>query len=381
MMILLADERDLRQLPPELDGRDGVRLMTVHASKGLEFEAVHLPGLFAGALPAANRPPICPPPVGMIALAGDDDAHEAEEECILFVALSRAKRSLTLYRPLKRNGRNANASRFLARVPVTVGHAAAPVGRMAPIAALLPIHQPAAPAALTAADIERYTGCPRRFFYERVLGLARRSRTGAYLDAHGCLQAVIAYAKSLGPGVPYDRGEAERIFIDAWDESGLEANVFGPAYRRHVTGMLDRLHVAAAGAAARPNALSTTIGGETVAALADRIFDENGATIVRNLRSGKQSATHADSLSATILLKATGETIGSQTRIENHYLLGGGVLEVSQTTAKFSKRLTDCDTAVGDIRAGRFDTEKSDFQCPRCPYLFVCPSPDGTVPA
>jgi superfamily I DNA/RNA helicase len=32
-MILLSDERDLRHLPPELDGLNGVRLMTVHASK------------------------------------------------------------------------------------------------------------------------------------------------------------------------------------------------------------------------------------------------------------------------------------------------------------------------------------------------------------
>ena len=44
-LVLLAEERDLRQVPAAALHLDAVRLMTVHGSKGLEFEAVHLPGL------------------------------------------------------------------------------------------------------------------------------------------------------------------------------------------------------------------------------------------------------------------------------------------------------------------------------------------------
>ncbi|MGN6819203.1 MAG: UvrD-helicase domain-containing protein [Sphingomonas sp.] len=380
-MILLADERDLRQLPPELDALDGVRLMTVHASKGLEFEAVHLPGLYAGAIPSANRPPVCPPPAGMIVQIQDEDAHEAEEECILFVALSRAKSQLRLYRPGRRGTRNANPSRFLERVTTTVAICEKPVQRITPVVKLNAILLPPPPAELSASDIDNFTSCPRRFYYERVLNLRRRTRAGAYLDAHGCVQAVMRYARELDEAQTYDPAEAERIFEEAWAASGLADHAFGEAYRRLVLTMLARLHVAAAGTATRPGALATTIGGSTIGALADRIFEIDGTLVIRNLRSGKPSSGDPDRLSATILLKAASETFGANARVENHYLLGEPVLPIGQTTAKYNKRIADCETAIGDIAAGLYPAVTSDFRCPRCPYLFVCPSPEGLSPS
>lgn len=380
-MILLADERDLRQLPPELDDLDGVRLMTVHASKGLEFDAVHLPGLYAGAIPSANRPPVCPPPAGMILQIQDEDAHEAEEECILFVALSRAKTHLRLYRPARRGSRNANPSRFLERVATTPATLTSPVPRTIPLADLNPILTPPPPTDLTSRDIDNFTSCPRRFYYERVLNLRRRARSGTYLDAHGCVQAVIRYARDLGDGQTYDASEAERIFEEAWAASGLAKHAFGDAYRRLVMSMLARLHIAASGTATRPGEIATTIGCNEIGALADRIFEIDGMLVVRNLRSGKPSSADPDRLSATILLKAARETFGRDSRVENHYLLGEPVLEIDQTPAKYNKRIADCETAVDEIAAGKYPAISSDFRCPRCPYLFICPSPDALSPA
>ena len=121
--------------------------------------------------------------------------------------------------------------------------------RTTPMRTYAPILTPPAPAELSAADIERYTGCPRRFFYESVLQLSRRSRTGAYLDAHGCLQRVLRYVRELPQGITYDRAEAEAVFEQAWTDSKLEEHPFAPAYRRLTTAMLDRLHLSSAGAA------------------------------------------------------------------------------------------------------------------------------------
>ena len=116
-LVLLAEERDLRQVPASALHMDAVRLMTVHASKGLEFEAVHLPGLTQASFPAAYRGQRCPPPLGLIAgaegLSIDDEAkrsHRQEEECLLFVAMSRARtfcgsiRSSS--RPMETSGRH-----------------------------------------------------------------------------------------------------------------------------------------------------------------------------------------------------------------------------------------------------------------------------------
>jgi DNA helicase-2/ATP-dependent DNA helicase PcrA len=61
---------------------DGVNLLTLHRAKGLEWDAVLLPGLEEGTLP--------------IRQAADDDEALAEERRLLYVGLTRARRHLTL---------------------------------------------------------------------------------------------------------------------------------------------------------------------------------------------------------------------------------------------------------------------------------------------
>lgn len=374
-LILLADERDLRQLPPELGQLNGVRLMTIHASKGLEFDAVHLPGLYAGAVPAPNRPPACPPPPGMIEIAELADAHEAEEECILYVAMSRARTHLMLYRPTRRGGRNASPSRFLARLPIGRASAAASIARSVPHPSFAPIFDPPAPVDLAATDIERYNGCPRRFFYERVLSLGGYRRDGAFLKAHGCLQSVIRYIRDLEGAGDYDRTEATRMFETAWDGSGLDTHPFAAGYRRLAHTMLDRLHLAAAGTAARAPRFTTMVGGEKVGVTAERVVTGGAETVVRNLRSGRGSLGDTDRLAATLQLKAVAEELGAGTRIETHYLASGNVLGVAQSDAKYGKRLADCESALAQIRAGQYPPSGDDFTCARCAFLFICPAP------
>lgn len=41
-LVLLSEDRGLRHMPGVVEGIDAVRLMTIHASKGLEFHTVHI---------------------------------------------------------------------------------------------------------------------------------------------------------------------------------------------------------------------------------------------------------------------------------------------------------------------------------------------------
>ena len=93
---IYGDEKQLRQVPSWVGAMDAVRLLTVHASKGLEFRAVYLPTLGRGIFPARRQAQPCPPPTGM--LPSDADYSDEEEECLFFVALSRARDVLCLSR-------------------------------------------------------------------------------------------------------------------------------------------------------------------------------------------------------------------------------------------------------------------------------------------
>ena len=62
-----------------------VRLMTVHASKGLEFESVFITGLEDGLFPHKS-----------FGESNDSQSHKEEERRLFYVAITRAKKRLFL---------------------------------------------------------------------------------------------------------------------------------------------------------------------------------------------------------------------------------------------------------------------------------------------
>jgi len=104
-------EADLEQFVTELDARadaahppavQGVTLASLHAAKGLEWDAVFLVGLVEGTLP--------------IQYADGDQAALEEERRLLYVGVTRARRWLALSWALARSAggrRSRHRSRFL----------------------------------------------------------------------------------------------------------------------------------------------------------------------------------------------------------------------------------------------------------------------------
>ena len=204
-LVLLAEERDLRQVPAGALHMDAVRLMTVHGSKGLEFEAVHVPGLTVASFPSNNRGQRCPPPIGMIegaeGLTVSEEARrsqEHEEQCLFFVALSRARTHLRLYLArLQPNGNNRSPSPFLGWIPANLTVEIAnpkmlplPQGVSRPGAVTV---KRAADSEITDSWLNAYQKCPRRYFYTHVLGLGAARKSTPFLRTHNCLYELIRW--------------------------------------------------------------------------------------------------------------------------------------------------------------------------------------------
>jgi len=110
-LVAVEPTADLRRFSVELDTRadashpptvQGVTLASLHAAKGLEWDAVYLVGLVDGTLPIQH--------------AEGDDAAIEEERRLLYVGITRARRLLSLTWALSRQpggGRRRRRSRFL----------------------------------------------------------------------------------------------------------------------------------------------------------------------------------------------------------------------------------------------------------------------------
>ena len=223
--------------------------MTVHGSKGLEFEAVHVPGLTVSSFPSSNRGQRCPAPDGMIMgaedLTGAEEAkraHSHEEECLFFVAASRARTHLRLYLARQQpNGNDRAASPYLGWFsgtgleevprPPTL-----PLPPDAPRPALVPIAWPNG-WHVTNTRLRLYEQCPRRFFYTHVLGLGGARKSTAFTRTHDCLYEFMQWlsAARLGGDIGEDVAMCE--FDRIWQANGPTDHAFAADYRR----LADRL--------------------------------------------------------------------------------------------------------------------------------------------
>ncbi|HEV2037953.1 MAG TPA: ATP-dependent DNA helicase [Candidatus Eremiobacteraceae bacterium] len=179
---------DATQPPPGLI--EGVRVMSIHAAKGLEFDFVVIPALIDGTLPAHERPnKLLPEPsvrrlatAGISVVLGDEDARR-EEHSLFYVALTRAKTDVLATAALVDDeGVDLQLSSFARAFPMTLAEAHAN-GEPTPVAATpfspaLPVHSPSPIrlpiATLTPTGISNFIACPRRFYYRDVLRLPAR---------------------------------------------------------------------------------------------------------------------------------------------------------------------------------------------------------------
>ncbi|GEM_PF-205724 len=208
MLVLRQETGSAEEGPGETT--ESVRVLTVHASKGLEFPVVYLPGLADRRFPMQRRGNIAPLLPGLdeeeTLEAHDPDAHLAEEACLFYVALTRARDELVLSRAERYGRMRYKPSPFLEPIETALGrrltHARwLPVrvepadgiqsqsqsqsaheqeeGDASDVVPAQEAHEPLLPVApadgpVRHAAIETYQRCPRQYAYRYVYGLRPR---------------------------------------------------------------------------------------------------------------------------------------------------------------------------------------------------------------
>lgn len=370
---LIGEERQLRTPPAAASAIDAVRLMTVHASKGLEFEAIHLPALATSHFPSSARYDPCPPPPGLVARAGDAVRLE-EEECLFFVALSRAKRRLHLSRA-QNYGVNRKPSSFLAGLAGHLPRApdAAPTWRNpntpTPVAAAI-----AACATRRethdAEDLDQFLRCPRSYLYQRLLWLNGGRADSGYVRFHRAVYAVLRAFPGFRD-LTDPLGAAATALEEAWARIGPVGHPYEALYRRHADILLDRALAAYLHIDGDQPDWTLPAGSSAIRIRPEIAMMTPTGLGLRRIRTGRApKASPDDDLYA--LYHAGAAQFGEGAQVEAHYLGCDTIVPVAMSPRVIENRLAKYRQAIDDIAQGLFPTVVSDRVCPRCPQYFVC---------
>lgn len=378
---LVAARADVGLGPQAQGDLDAVRVLTVHAAKGLEFPVVYVPNLAAGRFPVREQWAAAPPPPGLIPSGSGGTDHADEETCLFFVALSRAREELILSRAERYGSRTAAPSSLLTLLDADD-----------PVAGWTPLSWPASPPApagtpppapvppggsLDMRDVELYLRCPRRYEYARVLGLAAPEDRRGVQGFYAILYPVLAQLRALqAAGTPPATADAAAALLDAaWTATGPLDHPQAAFYQQAARDLVRRYWVDLAalplGEPLAPE-LHTTIGGVILRVpvdVAERGPD--GTLRLTQIHPGRPrpddtraarlavlgQALPADAAPITLLYPATGEQV-----------------QVVPPRGS-SAALRRVAAAVAGLRAGQYPAQPDDPDgCRTCPFWIICPT-------
>lgn len=389
-LVRLGDDRDLRQLPAAAQGIDAVRLMTIHGAKGLEFPVVHVPGLNADTIPRTPPVPLCQPPEGMLE-GGQGSALEIfrsgqaeEQECLFYVALSRARDRLFIYAPTqKSNGNNRPLSPFLDRLGRGL------LQRHVSPARNLPPAPEAADVELlidgglrfSASQIALYESCPRRFFYTHILQIGGRRIATAFMQMHEAVRTVFQAIITSDALIIGDNDLEHRI-AEAFAAHGLAEHGYVNEYKTFALTMVRYfVSIREGHTPETPTALSLTFGEEQIVVRPDDVLvRSDGGRTLRRVQTGHLRSTESKDVGAAAFVLAARQVFPDAV-VELVHLADQVTRPLTLSPKELRNRRDKLVGFLQDIRHGRFPAAPSAHTCPGCPAFFVCgATPSGGLP-
>lgn len=395
---ITGEDRRFAQLPGWADALDAVRLLTVHAAKGLEFSAVFVPEMRDGHFPASGGGRdrfSCPPPPGLIpgkmppgkANAEDGDDGDGDEGCIFFVALSRARDTLFLTRPARNgNGRTQRTPwlRFLGVGTDPDFPAAPPTPRTRHHGTgVLPAQIAAAVPPFDAHLLDRYRTCPRQYGYDYVWGFRERLAASAYMRFTRCTRIVLAEVAGARPGERLDEQAALTRLADLWATTGPPVDhPYARLYHRRAEKTVCAAVQAAPGVTHNSYLVDLPEGYRVRVTPDAVVTTDSTVTVTRwSMRTKDDRDDDFYGLYATVARTLAHES-GKTWAVETRHLVGNTEplpvrsaknINGQERDRWVETRLGHYAEAIAGVIAGKYPAKPDDFGCPRCPYYFICP--------
>ena len=395
---------------PTAEDENAVKLMTVHAAKGLEFDHVFVLRASRGSFPTAYREPLIAFPLELrrspSPAAGDDKKLFAEEERRLFyVAMTRARDTLSLFGPVGKGKSEPTPPGYLRELVkrgelttwlksrqsrdfqteiFTDWDRGGSGSRLGEWIGLAPA--PDLAETLSASAIERYQTCPLQFKLEREWRIP--AQVSAALHYGAVLHRVLVnYYNSVRSGRALVAAELIGLFQADWAGAGISDLYQHQLYEQQ--GIAQLKEFLATERDTRREVLHTEepfnvrLDGTNLVGRIDRIDRAlEGRVVITDYKTGKpRSQEDADkSLQLSIYALAAREKWGYVAeRLVFHNLEGNTLI----STWRGEEELDQARSLIAEVRekiaGGNFEP-KPGFHCASCAYRSLCPKTEKRIP-
>jgi hypothetical protein len=385
-------ERNGREHQAEFaaSGVDAVSVMTIHAAKGLERAHVAVGGLNEGDLPSnRERRPLVTLPAGLgEPVGGTVDGQLEEERRLFYVALTRAKDSLLVtFSGAAGGGRGKAPSSFLSSVPkAEISFHREPRTFAAPVRASLPEEFRGGAIVVSQSDLEGFKRCPQQYMQLAVLCEPADDTREAWFGTavHLVLRAV--GERALG-GAVADPSAAADLWSRQWERSkGMVGRTAAlkdageSMIRRYVAS--DLFRPGAIRHVELPVQIRDDPVGQFAIVVKNRIDRLEGTSPLRVVDYKTGMPRTADSLKydiqVTCYVVGVAEQFGvGRVEIEMQWLQDctATLLEFGpDDIAAARRRLWGLAKRLREAHdSGIFPMSISDWNCPRCPVVHLCP--------
>lgn len=418
LVLLRQDGVDRQQNDEESETTqsDLLRVMTVHASKGLEFPIVYMPGLVQQRFPTTARSSAISAPMGMLDSAVEENknkAHESGESCLFYVGVTRARDQVILSYSEHYGKKNYKRSLYLDAL-----EAGLPEVRITKISwtntAGPTIHQPVSnpvvtehtlsetfiravkPATLHTSAIEAYLRCPRQYAYSTLYQFGNPD--DSYLLFWQATQKTVETLRNQIQGsqeknIPSPE-EVRTLYTEHWHEVGGHTAPFAPLYERHGHEVLEAvqrdltLHSDVTWEM-RPH-YPIEVDGKTVQVTVDRVELEQ--QVVAQKQQEAPATSTAPSFKRTRFgkrkEKPTAETRelfyalayrqhfpGQTPKLYSHNMSTGETASITLTPKKEQSLYNEVVQAMQAMERNEYPAHPVEpFRCPTCPFFLICPA-------
>ncbi|MBV9227692.1 MAG: ATP-dependent helicase [Chloroflexi bacterium] len=416
LLVLLRQDGGNRQNPEDADGEnaDIIRVMTVHASKGLEFPIVYMPGLVQRRFPLQARSHPVSAPAGMLPPESvGSAAHESGESCLFYVGVTRARDHLLLsyserYGKLKYK-RSLYLDALEAGLPddritklqwepgTTEANSSSALSAqqensLAP-STLQPgeafINAMQSPT-LNHSAIEAYQRCPRQYAYSNSYHFA--SEADGYLLFWQATQKTVEALREQVQRTNGDQPQPESIptqqeiqarYTQHWQELGGHTTPFATLYEEHGHEVVEaerrKLTTQKDVASNLRPTFDVNIAGKTIQVTVDRVetATQTGASVkfIRTRYGKRKDKPAADMRDFFYMQAARQNHPGQNVELHSHNLSTGEAAPITMTSKKEQSLYNEVEQSIQGLERNEYPAQPAEpFHCPTCPFFLICPA-------